>query len=86
MNCVWDVYREEVEEWAVRRRERERAGMTRVANGGGSEGAVGGLDGVGGWSEEAELREEGLFVGVPVGFWEFMATEKKLRERRGEKG
>ena len=86
MHCVWDVYREEVEEWAARRKERESAGILRVADGGGDEGAVGDLEGMGSEFEGAALREKGLFENVPVGIREFMATEKKLGEKRGEKG
>lgn len=84
VNCVWDAYREEVEEWAVARRKRggdgERCGV------GGSRG-VGGMDG-GGDGDERGVGDldgggdGGLFEGVPVGIREFMNTEKRLRERR----
>lgn len=70
VNCVWDAYREEVEEWAGKR----RAGV--LLSEGGEEGGVGGLDG-----GEAE---EDLFEGVEVGIREFMVLEKRLREGRGE--
>lgn len=40
VNCVWDVYREEVEEWASRKKEREMKGLMRVTAG--SEGERGG--------------------------------------------
>ena len=102
VHCVWDVYREEVEEWAGKRRERERQmeGLVEARGGGGllggrkrgigesseREGAVGDLDGMGGGFEGVDLREEGLFEGVPVGIREFMAMEKRLRERRGDQG
>lgn len=98
VNCVWDVYREEVEEWASRRREREAKGALRVTAGsegesgrkvgaGGGEGtAVGVLDGMEQGFDGVDLTDEGLFEGVPVGIREFMATEKRLKERRGEKG
>lgn len=98
VNCVWDVYREEVEEWASRRRERETKGVMRATTGGGGKGGkrvgggggeditVGDLDGIEHGYEGVDLTDEGLFEGVPVGIREFMATEKRLRERRGEKG
>ncbi len=97
VNCVWDAYREEVEEWAAAARRRKRSegetergavsGRRRVGGGGGGggdEGGVGDLDGVGGFGG-VDLRGEdgeGLFEGVPVGIREFMNTEKRLRERR----
>lgn len=70
VNCVWDAYREEMEAWAARWRERE--GMSADARG------VGELGGV-----QAVLDGEGLFQGVPVGIREFMALEKRLKEREG---
>ncbi|KAL8752565.1 MAG: hypothetical protein Q9184_005684 [Pyrenodesmia sp. 2 TL-2023] len=112
VNCVWDAYREEVEAWAVRRREaaakvaREREYSVgeeeaegekrkarqmrgrgrRVVGGKGGVGGtgVGDMDEMGrGWN----LDDEGaLFEGVPVGIREFMATEKRLRERREREG
>ena len=95
VNCVWDAYREEVEEWAAARRRREGEGrresgvgeggggrrMGLGAGGGGDEGGLGDLDGVGGLGG---MDDEGLFGGVPVGIREFMNTEKRLRERRGK--
>lgn len=98
VNCVWDVYREEVEEWASRRKEREAketmrvtAGSEgerggRVGAGGGKQTAVGDLDGMEQGFDGVDLTDEGLFKGVPVGIREFMATEKRLKERRGENG
>lgn len=68
VNCVWDAYREEMEEWAARRRERE-----------------GGSAGAGGTREldraQTVAEGEGLFQGVSVGIREFMALEKRLKER-----
>ncbi|KAL9076168.1 MAG: hypothetical protein Q9161_001215 [Pseudevernia consocians] len=98
VNCVWDAYREEVEEWAAARwrndREQQRhttGGQRRAGSGGtgeegtgGDEGGVGDMDDVGGF-KNIELNGEdegGLFEGVPVGIREFMNTEKRLRERR----
>lgn len=85
VNCVWDVYRDELEEWAEKSREaREKArGVGAVASsvdedGGGSE-ANWGLGGAG-----AEGQD--LFEGIPVGIREFMRTEKKLKERHRREG
>ena len=83
VNCVWDVYREEVEEWSRARGRLDGAGYG-VGSGKegreGEEGRWGHMGGVG------VGEEEGLFEGVPVGIREFMSMEKKLRERRGGRG
>ncbi|KAL9602779.1 MAG: hypothetical protein Q9219_001622 [cf. Caloplaca sp. 3 TL-2023] len=102
VNCVWDAYREEVEAWAVRRREaarqlggeedverrkaREMRGKGRRIPGVDGGGVVGDMDEVGRGVDVD--NEAGLFEGVPVGIREFMATEKRLREKRerDEKG
>lgn len=81
VNCVWDAYREEVEAWAMRRREAARL--------------IGGeeeerekrkarkMRGRGKRKVDVDVDDEGsLFEGVPVGIREFMATEKRLREKR----
>ena len=95
VNCVWDLYREEVEEWAARQkrahrsevaRESEKArsmrGRGRWDGGAEAEEEVGDMNEVGGHFEGVELGQERLFEGVPVGIREFMNTEKRLRERR----
>lgn len=54
------------------------------ARGGGVKGLDGGVDGSDG-GEDLDYNdddEEGLFDEVPVGTREFMATEKRLRERK----
>lgn len=85
VNCVWDAYREEVEEWAARQRKREAEKRRAVQVGVEQkvEGSIGDLDGpgIGGDHEAASL-----FEGVPVGIREFMALEKRLRERERNKG
>lgn len=86
VNCVWDGFRDEMEEWAVI-----------VANAkakGGSGSAVTGapgsadsppslsMDDDGGGSETnwpAPKQDEDLFSDIPVGIREFMKTEKKLK-------
>ena len=98
VHCVWDDYRDEVEGWAVRVRQAQAkasgAGMhgspkVRMArpevvdaagsmddDGGGSEGL---------WESASTVvapEGEDLFQGIPVGIREFMATEKRLRDRK----
>jgi hypothetical protein len=95
VHCVWDDYRDEVESWAVRLRQAQakahgggmnspKVGMSRpeVADasismdddGGGSETL---------WDSASTLAPgEDLFQGIPVGIREFMATEKRLRDRK----
>lgn len=84
VNCVWDAYREEVEEWAARRRKRE-AEETRAVQLGAEqevEGSNGDIDGSEGG---ANYEARALFEGVPVGIREFMALEKRLRERERDR-
>lgn len=95
VNCVWDLYREEVEEWAARQKKAHRRevaqqsekarrmrGRGRHDVGENGEGGIGDIDGVSGEFEGVDLGNEGLFEKVPVGIREFMNTEKRLRERR----
>ncbi|KIY01183.1 uncharacterized protein Z520_02735 [Fonsecaea multimorphosa CBS 102226] len=97
VHCVWDDYRDDVEEWAARvheaqskapRRGRRGAPKIEMARPEVSE-ASGSMDDDGGGSESlwttpsAEANEEDiLFQGIPVGIREFMATEKRIRDRR----
>lgn len=77
VNCVWDAYREEVEEWAMRRRmEAQERGRESVEGGGGGEDGGTSGDGVEGMVEGVG----DLFEQVPVGIREFMILEKRLRE------
>ncbi|OBT64017.1 hypothetical protein VE03_06733 [Pseudogymnoascus sp. 23342-1-I1] len=100
VNCVWDRFGEEVEEWAAARRRAERAvgeevGVDMTAGegekeGGGVErgGEATSVDDDGGGSEtnwDDGLSGE-LFSGVPVGILEFMKQEKRLKERHAKEG
>ena len=99
VHCVWDDYRDEVERWAFQLRQAQakahgvgmdrspKVGMSRpeVADasismdddGGGSEAL---------WDSESTVAlGEDLFQGIPVGIREFMATEKRLRDRKKKK-
>ena len=99
VHCVWDDYRDEVESWAVRLRQAQakahgvgmdgspKVGMPRPEvtyasismddDGGGSEAL---------WDSASTVAPgEDLFRGIPVGIREFMATEKRLRDRKKKK-
>lgn len=70
MNCVWDAYREEVEEWAKARRrgDREQAESGRRRVGSGEEGRVRGI-GVGGGEDgggAGDLDEVGGLRGMDL--------------------
>lgn len=84
VNCVWDAYREEVEEWAARRRKSEMEERRAVQVGVEQqvEGSTGEVDGPEGG---IELEAGALFEGVPVGIKEFMTLEKRLREQERER-
>ncbi len=98
VNCVWDLFREEVEEWAARQKQAHRSEVAkesekaRVMRGRGRRDSgkeSEGVDGVQGGDrgyDGVDLAHEGLFDNVPVGIREFMNTEKRLRKRRAEKG
>jgi hypothetical protein len=78
VNCVWDRYRDELEEWAEMsgkaraKLNEQRAGGCMGDDGGGSEVLWDPL-GAGG---------SDLFADIPVGIREFMKVEKKLKERK----
>jgi hypothetical protein len=84
VNCVWDTYRDEMEEWAAamgkaRRRLCERVAGTHVVT---STDDGGGREGI--WDNGGGLGQEDLFGNIPVGIREFMRTEKRLKERHLE--
>lgn len=97
VNCVWDDYRIDVEAWAGRVREaRSRArgaGEVSVSASPSSGSASSSMDDDGGgsealWTEASTVSEaEGdeLFSDIPVGIREFMASEKRIRERKRAK-
>ncbi|KAK4553602.1 hypothetical protein LTR86_009398 [Recurvomyces mirabilis] len=96
VNCVWDQYRDEMEEWALKSAE----ARTQMAVEWKEDNATGmmmkesrapahvatSVDDDGGGSESAwNGGQDGaadLFADIPVGIREFMRTEKKLKERR----
>jgi hypothetical protein len=98
VHCVWDDYRDDVESWAARLAEAQAKSPQRRSRGGTPKidmprwevsAASGSMDDDGGGSESlwqtpssgADVGDE-LFQGIPVGIREFMATEKRIRERK----
>lgn len=83
VNCVWDRYREDLEEWSMKKAEAKvrlkASGSTMDADGGGPEEA---------WASKIskDMWDEEAFQNVPVGIREFMKQEKKLKERHLREG
>ena len=96
VHCVWDDFRDDVEQWALRLREAQAKGgapaeeRTTKAHMPRSEvaSASGSMDDDGGGSEalwttpSPNTDEDALFAEIPVGIREFMATEKRIRDRK----
>jgi predicted nucleic acid-binding Zn-ribbon protein len=88
VNCVWDRYRDELEDWAAASAEARKAlqaqrAEAKAANDAASQ-AASSMDNDGGGSEtnwEEDTGEKDLFEGVPVGIREFMKIEKRLKEQ-----
>jgi hypothetical protein len=96
VNCVWDIYRDELEDWAAKSAE---AGMRLQAQRKGKEGngivaaesdkpthIATSMDDDGGgsetnWEPAISTSSQDLFKDIPVGIREFMKTEKMLKQR-----
>lgn len=89
VDCVWERYREEIEEWSSANFEAQRrlkTGKGTVdADGGGSEEANWGAP-VGETKIAKDLWDEAIFEDIPVGIKEFMKQEKRLKERHEREG
>ncbi|KAF2687364.1 hypothetical protein K458DRAFT_296744 [Lentithecium fluviatile CBS 122367] len=94
VNCVWDLYRDEMEEWAAKsaearariqaRREDGQGSRSMLAEQGTPSHAATSLDDDGGGSETnwgSATTEGHLFDDIPVGIREFMKTEKRLKQK-----
>ncbi|KAK3118024.1 hypothetical protein LTR53_000061 [Teratosphaeriaceae sp. CCFEE 6253] len=93
-NCVWDLFRDDMEEWAAKTVEARAQTAEQKLRGqaSGLEGqgaglpshAVTSMDDDGGGSETAWSADGGpdLFADIPVGIREFMKTEKKLKLKK----
>jgi hypothetical protein len=92
VNCVWDVYRDELEEWAAKSKE---AAVAQAAGSKQDTGVrlEGSMDDDGGGSEtnwgtglKTDFTSDDLFENVPIGIREFMKQEKKLKEKHAREG
>ncbi|KAH3917714.1 hypothetical protein HBI56_111310 [Parastagonospora nodorum] len=94
VNCVWDLYRDDMEEWAEKSAQARAAIQAQRNEGVGSGQMVAGsgvpshvatsMDDDGGgsetnWDMDAGNDTSSLFDDIPVGIREFMKTEKKLK-------
>lgn len=98
-SCVWDDYRDDVESWAARLKEAQAKsqgqGVTKTPKVGFPRGevkaAATSMDDDGGGSEalwqapSGDSTAEALFADIPIGIREFMATEKRIRDRKKAK-
>jgi len=85
VNCVWDVYREDMEEWAAKSAEAEEAlesqrKRTRQASTSPDKRSPEKAPAASLASDRA-AHGNTLFKSIPVGIREFMLTEKKLHDR-----
>lgn len=88
VNCVWDRYREDMEEWSAAKNEAQARLQA-------SEGSI---DSDGGGSETnwkvpagsdkiaKNMWDDEVYQGVPVGIKEFMKQEKRLKEKHVRDG
>lgn len=97
VNCVWDMFRDEMEEWATKsaqarmiiqaQRREKRVGENRAEGRSASNDVAVSMDDDGGGSEtnwSTEVEADKLFDDIPVGIREFMRTEKKLKQMQKE--
>ncbi|KAI4828047.1 hypothetical protein E4T44_09583 [Aureobasidium sp. EXF-8845] len=96
VNCVWDIYREEFEEWsaaaksarekmvAMQQQQQQQQRKDQEA----SPGGAASVDDDGGGSEalwiqeDADQEKKDPFADVPVGMREFMRIEKMLKQKQ----
>lgn len=89
VNCVWDLYREELEEWSAKNAEAQGQLKTRDAAGIEADGVQTlprvNVD-VGANKIAKDMWDEDVFQNVPVGIREFMKQEKRLKEKHEREG
>ncbi|XP_044719012.1 Oxidoreductase-like protein [Hirsutella rhossiliensis] len=88
VNCVWDRFRDDMEEWSARKNEAQMRLNDKEASidadGGGSQGGWGVR--LGNAKIAKDLWDEEVFENVPVGIREFMKQEKRLKEKHQREG
>lgn len=87
VNCVWDMYREDMEEWSAKKNE----SLLRLESSGGIlDAAVGGPEASRPSMVDSkiakDLWDDEVYQGVPVGIKEFMKQEKRLKEKHAREG
>ncbi|KAJ5632260.1 hypothetical protein N7490_008599 [Penicillium lividum] len=92
VHCVWDDFRDEMEEWAARAAKAKAKGSSekgtkdmRTAPRAEVDSASQSMDDDGGGSDTnwpAPSQDEDLFANIPVGIREFMKTEKRLKHQK----
>ncbi|KAH7157387.1 oxidoreductase-like protein [Dactylonectria estremocensis] len=93
VNCVWELFREEMEEWAVKNTQAQRA-LANASAASASASAASVNDDGGGSETNWDVPEpkiakdmwaKDVFDKVPVGIREFMKQEKRLKEMHERK-
>lgn len=99
VNCVWDMYRDDMEEWAAKsaeartalqaQRAKGEATGTIVAEKGTPSHVATSMDDDGGGSESngalgQSAEDDSLFADIPVGIRQFMKTEKMLKQKHSQ--
>ncbi|KAG5915490.1 hypothetical protein E4U42_008024 [Claviceps africana] len=92
VNCVWDRFREDMEEWSAKKHEAQaRASQAagaevKDADGHGRSSGTSPLASGGNDQTARDNWDDEVYRGVPVGFREFMKQEKRLKERHAREG
>ncbi|EGX91144.1 Oxidoreductase-like protein [Cordyceps militaris CM01] len=90
VNCVWDLFREDMEEWTLQSNEAKKrlAAAAAAAAGAAPPGEADGKTppAVGDATIAKDMWTDDLFQNVPVGIREFMKQEKRLKEKHQREG
>lgn len=87
VNCVWDLYREEMEDYTAKSKEAQtRLDAASSMDSDGSSQSQGLGVNVGDTKIAKDLWDDDVFKNVPVGIREFMKQEKRLKEQHEREG
>jgi hypothetical protein len=95
VNCVWDRYRDDMEEWSLMKNEAQSRLETGSGSGSGSRtmdadgrgsGANWKAPVVGNDKIAKDMWDDEVYQGIPVGIKEFMKQEKRLKEKHAREG